>query len=140
MKHDRELHAELSKLMFRLLSEYFSEAAGTHITTAMVSSLQTFGEYASKKLHYDSETDTVTWQAPKKGHFRGKEQYYTGLDFIVLHSTSWTFSRSGNSKHYPGRANVNPAERATPGTQVWSIFIRKQRDMEIPAGSIITGS
>mgnify|MGYP001153990943 CR=1 FL=1 len=34
-----------------------------------------------EKLHYDNETDTITWQSPKKGHFRGKEQYFSGLDF-----------------------------------------------------------
>jgi predicted RNA-binding Zn-ribbon protein involved in translation (DUF1610 family) len=176
LKHDRELHAELSRLMFSLLSSYFSEAAGQTITAGMVSSLQTFGEYASwnphwhtivleggfdrwdrfvfiplgssdglkeswrvrvaeffvrqklinsefaknmlswkhsgfsiesgtriyndkareslsqyivrapvslKKLSYDSETDTITWKAPKKGHFKGKEQYFSGLDFIA---------------------------------------------------------
>ncbi|MBN1522896.1 MAG: hypothetical protein JW904_00325 [Spirochaetales bacterium] len=45
LKHDRELHAELSRLMFSLLSSYFSEAAGQTITTGMVSSFQTFGEW-----------------------------------------------------------------------------------------------
>jgi hypothetical protein len=162
--------------MFSLLSSYFSEAAGTHITTGMVSSLQTFGEYASwnphwhtivleggfdqwdrfvfiplgasdelkelwrirvvdffcgqnfintrlalnmlswrhsgfsiesgtriydqkareslsqyivrapvslEKLNYESETDTIAWQAPKKGYFHGREQYFSGLDFIA---------------------------------------------------------
>jgi len=176
LKHNRELHAELSRLMFSLLSSYFSEAAGQTITAGMVSSLQTFGEYTSwnphwhtivleggfdrwdrfvfiplgssdglkelwrvrlveffvrqklintefaknmlswkhsgfsiesgtriyndkareslsqyivrapvslKKLSYDSETDTITWKAPKKGHFKGKEQYFSGLDFIA---------------------------------------------------------
>ena len=176
LKHDRALHAELSKLMFCLLSDYFSEAARRKIAAGMVSSLQTFGEYASwnphwhtivleggfdeydrfmyipigaseelvelwrykvvdffrerelvntefaknilgwkhsgfsiesgtkiyddkareslsqyivrapvslEKLSYDTQTDTLTWKAPSKGHFRGREQYFSGLDFIA---------------------------------------------------------
>ena len=176
LKHNRELHAELSRLMFSLISSYFSEAAGTAVTAGMVSSLQTFGEYVSwnphwhtivleggfdqwdkfvfipigasdelveiwrmnvvaffverklvntefaekmlswkhsgfsiesgtriytdkareslsqyivrapvslEKLSYDTQTDTLTWKAPSKGHFRGKEQYFSGLDFIA---------------------------------------------------------
>jgi len=162
--------------MFRLLSEYLSEAAGRKITTGMVSSLQTFGEYASwhphwhtivleggfdrwdrfvyipiganeepvelwrvrvveyfarrklintdfarkllgwkhsgfsiesntriytdrareslcqyivrapvslEKLYWDGLTDTVLRHAPKKGHFRGEDRYFSGLDFIA---------------------------------------------------------
>jgi hypothetical protein len=52
LKHDRALHVELSRLIFRLLSEYFSEAAGRKITMGMVSSLRTFGEYASWHPHW----------------------------------------------------------------------------------------
>ena len=55
LKHDRELHAKLSRLIFSLLSSYFSEAAGHTITTGMVSSLQTFGEWGcpkSNKNHF----------------------------------------------------------------------------------------
>ncbi|MBN1522895.1 MAG: transposase [Spirochaetales bacterium] len=36
-----------------------------------------------EKLSYDTQTDTLTWKAPKKGHFRGKEEYFSGLDFIA---------------------------------------------------------
>jgi len=43
LKHNRALHAELSRLMFGLLSYYFRQAAGRKITTGMVSGLQTFG-------------------------------------------------------------------------------------------------
>ncbi|MBN2352229.1 MAG: transposase [Spirochaetales bacterium] len=28
-------------------------------------------------------TDTVLWHAPKKGHFRGENRYFSGLDFIA---------------------------------------------------------
>jgi ssDNA-binding Zn-finger/Zn-ribbon topoisomerase 1 len=52
-----------------------------------------------KKPRNDSHTDTVTWKAAKKGHFHGKEQYFSGLDFIALNFKSWTFPRSGNSGH-----------------------------------------
>jgi hypothetical protein len=38
--------------MVTLLSDYFSEAAGREITTGMVSSLQTFGEYTSWNPHW----------------------------------------------------------------------------------------
>jgi hypothetical protein len=49
---DRALHAKMSGLIFRLLSEYFSEAAGRKITTGMISSLQTFGKYAGWHPHW----------------------------------------------------------------------------------------
>jgi hypothetical protein len=52
LKHDRTLHAKLSRIMFRLLSDYFSQAAGRRITTGMVTSLQTFGEYAAWNPHW----------------------------------------------------------------------------------------
>jgi hypothetical protein len=37
-----------------------------------------------EKLYYESETDTVLWHAPKRGHFRGEARYFSGLDFITL--------------------------------------------------------
>jgi hypothetical protein len=176
LKNNRELHADLSRLMFSILSSYFSKAAGTHITTGMVSSLHTFGEYAVwnphwhtivleggfdrwdrfvfvpigaseelvqlwrhkvvefftrcelinagfaksllgwnhsgfsidsgtriydekarkslsqyivrapvslEKITWDSCTDTVTWKAPCTGPHKGKERYFSGLDFIA---------------------------------------------------------
>jgi len=52
LKYDRSLHANLSRLMFSLLTDSFSEAAGRKITTGMVSSLQTFGEYAAWNPHW----------------------------------------------------------------------------------------
>ena len=52
LKHDRSLHADLSRLIFKMLTDYFSEAAGRKITPGMVSSLQTFGEYAAWNPHW----------------------------------------------------------------------------------------
>jgi hypothetical protein len=52
LKHDRTLPADVSRLIFRLLSDYFSETATRKITAGMVSSLQTFGEYASWHPHW----------------------------------------------------------------------------------------
>jgi hypothetical protein len=48
LKNDRTLHADVSRLICRLLSGYFNEAVGRKIMTGMVSSHQTFGEYASR--------------------------------------------------------------------------------------------
>jgi hypothetical protein len=36
-----------------------------------------------EKLYWDSFTDTVLWHAPKTGHFRGENRYFSGLDFIA---------------------------------------------------------
>jgi hypothetical protein len=36
-----------------------------------------------EKLYYDSETDTVLWHGPKRGHFRSEARYFSGLDFIA---------------------------------------------------------
>jgi hypothetical protein len=52
LKHNRELHANLSRLMFGLLSDYFSQAVGRKITTGMVTGLQTFGEFAAWNPHW----------------------------------------------------------------------------------------
>jgi hypothetical protein len=52
LKHNRTIHAELSRLIFTLLADYISEAAGRKIATGMVSSLQTFGEFAGWNPHW----------------------------------------------------------------------------------------
>jgi len=52
LKRDRMLFAEIGKLIFTLVSEYYGEAAGRPLATGMVSSHQTFGEYASWHPHW----------------------------------------------------------------------------------------
>lgn len=52
LKRDRSLFAAIGKLIFALLAEYYSEAAGRPLVTGMVSSHQTFGEYASWHPHW----------------------------------------------------------------------------------------
>lgn len=54
LRHHRELFADLGRLLYELLSHYFSQAAGRKIRTAMVSSHQTFGEYTSWHPHWHS--------------------------------------------------------------------------------------
>jgi len=36
-----------------------------------------------EKLAWERETDTVSWKAPGKGPHKGKERYFTSLDFIA---------------------------------------------------------
>jgi hypothetical protein len=36
-----------------------------------------------EKLHWDSLTETVLWHGSQKGHFRGEDRYFSGLDFIA---------------------------------------------------------
>jgi hypothetical protein len=52
LRHHRELYAELGKLLYGLLSRYFCQAAGRKIRTALVSSHQSFGEFASWNPHW----------------------------------------------------------------------------------------
>jgi hypothetical protein len=52
LKHARALFAEVEKLIFVLISEYYSEVAGRTISTGMVSSHQTFGEFATFHPHW----------------------------------------------------------------------------------------
>jgi hypothetical protein len=60
LRHHRELYAELGKLLYGLLSRYFCQAADRKIRTApmvgncttMVSSHQSFGEFASWNPHW----------------------------------------------------------------------------------------
>ena len=46
LRHDRSLFADIGRLIFGILSSYFSHAAGRPIQAAMVSSHQTFGQFA----------------------------------------------------------------------------------------------
>jgi hypothetical protein len=46
------LFAEVGKLIFTLIGEYYSEAAGRPLVTGMVSSHQTFGEFATFHPHW----------------------------------------------------------------------------------------
>jgi hypothetical protein len=41
LRHDRELFADIGRLLFDILTRYFTQAAGRSIYTAMVSSHQT---------------------------------------------------------------------------------------------------
>jgi hypothetical protein len=34
-------------------------------------------------LEWDQDQDTVTWKAPQKGFFKGKDRYFSCLDFIA---------------------------------------------------------
>jgi hypothetical protein len=34
-------------------------------------------------IHWDQDRDTVTWKAPQKGYFKGKERHFSCLDFIA---------------------------------------------------------
>jgi hypothetical protein len=47
-------------------------------------------------------TDTVLWHGPKKGHFRGENWYYAGLDFI----TRITLHIPSKGKHLVRRYGV----------------------------------
>jgi len=51
-KSDKRLFGEVSKLIFSLLSEYFSLAAGQELLCAMVVSYQSFGEFARFHPHW----------------------------------------------------------------------------------------
>ena len=46
LRRDRSLFADIGRLIFGILSSYFSHAAGRPIQAAMVSSHQTFGQFA----------------------------------------------------------------------------------------------
>ena len=52
LKRDRALFAGIGKLIFALIAEYYAEAAGRPLATGMVSSHQTFGEFATFHPHW----------------------------------------------------------------------------------------
>jgi hypothetical protein len=52
LRHDRELFADIGRRLFDILTRYFTQAAGSSIYTAMVSSHQTFGEFAAWHPHW----------------------------------------------------------------------------------------
>ncbi len=51
-KNDKRLFGEVSKLIFSLLSEFFSMAAGRELLCACVASYQSFGEFARFHPHW----------------------------------------------------------------------------------------
>jgi hypothetical protein len=51
LKRDRSLFAAIGKLIFALVADYYTEAAGRTLATGMVSSHKAFGEYASLHPH-----------------------------------------------------------------------------------------
>ncbi len=52
LRHDRSLYADIGRLIFEILSSYFSQASGRPIQGAMVSSHQTFGQFAVWNPHW----------------------------------------------------------------------------------------
>ena len=52
LRHDRQLFADIGRLLFDILTRHFTLAAGRSIRTAMVSSHQTFGEFATWHPHW----------------------------------------------------------------------------------------
>jgi len=46
-RHDRQLFADIGRLLYDILTRFFSQAAGRTLRCAMVSSHQTFGEFAA---------------------------------------------------------------------------------------------
>jgi len=52
LRHDRQLFADIGRLLYDILTRYFTLAAGRNIRTAMVSSHQTFGEFAAWHPHW----------------------------------------------------------------------------------------
>ena len=52
LRHDRNLFADIGRLIFDILTSYFSQAAGRPIRGAMVSSHQTFGSFAVWNPHW----------------------------------------------------------------------------------------
>ncbi|MGO9309706.1 MAG: hypothetical protein ACLQDL_11870 [Spirochaetia bacterium] len=52
LRHDRELFADIGRLLFDILTRYFTQAAGRSICTAMVSCHQAFGEFAAWHPHW----------------------------------------------------------------------------------------
>jgi len=51
-KADKRLFGEVSRLIFSLLSEFFSLASGQELLCAMVVSYQSFGEFARFHPHW----------------------------------------------------------------------------------------
>ena len=54
LRHDRDLFADISRLLFDILTSFFSQAAGRTLRCAMVSSHQTFGEFSGWHRHWHS--------------------------------------------------------------------------------------
>jgi hypothetical protein len=52
LRHDRQLFADIGRLLYDILTIFFTQAAGRSIRTAMVSSHQTFGEFAAWHPHW----------------------------------------------------------------------------------------
>ena len=51
-RHDRQLFADMSRLIYCLLGEFFNEAAGRPLLTGMVIAHQTFGDMLRWNPHF----------------------------------------------------------------------------------------
>ena len=51
LRHDRDLFADIGRLLFDILMSFFSQAAGRTLRCAMVVSHQTFGEFGVLQQH-----------------------------------------------------------------------------------------
>jgi hypothetical protein len=54
LRHDRDLFADIGRLLFDILTSFFSPAAGRTLRCAMVVSHQTFGEFGVWHPHWHS--------------------------------------------------------------------------------------
>src|SRR5271157_5969201 len=54
LRHDRDLFADIGRLLFDILSRFFNQAAGRTLRCAMVCSHQTFGEFSVWHPHWHS--------------------------------------------------------------------------------------
>ena len=159
LKHDRTLHAELSGLIFSLLSEYFSEAAGRKITTGMVSSLQSFGEYASRHPHWHtivleggfdrwdrfvfipigaSEELAELWRVRVVKYFAGRKLINADFARKMLGWKHSGFSIESHTRIYSDSARESLCQyivRAPVSLEkLWSIYLKKLRHLEAAAG------
>ena len=81
-KFDKRLFGEVSKLIFSLLSEFFSLAAGQELLCACVISYQSFGEFARFHPHWHVMAleggFTRSANRRRRRHAQGLASHYAG--------------------------------------------------------------
>ena len=51
-RHDRRLFAEVSRLIYRIIDEFYAEAAGRPLLTGTIIAYQTFGDMLRWNPHF----------------------------------------------------------------------------------------
>ena len=89
-RHDRRLFAEVSRLIYEILREFYHEAAGSPLLTGMVIGHQSFGDQLRWNPHFHAivsyggfDKGRVLFHTKHSEYFKQNLQMFDALDFFA---------------------------------------------------------